>query len=97
MHTLRIFVHDLQFFPIRLPALLIYVLPKIENQTVHIKSHAGIIIIKKRLVKKNKEFIVQKEELNTDASYASAASARSSARSKSTSITAIRRATWTHI
>ena len=47
---------------------------------------------------------MQKEErerekyMHTDASsYASAASARSSARSKSTSITAIRRATCTHV
>jgi len=31
MHTLRIFVHDHQFFPIHLHVLLIYVLPEIKK------------------------------------------------------------------
>ncbi len=59
MHTLRIFVHDLQFFPIHLPVLLIYVLPKIENQTVHIKSHAKT---KDRLVQKKRIHHAKKKE-----------------------------------
>jgi hypothetical protein len=96
MHTLLIFVRDLQFFPIHLHGLLICVLPKIQIQiftSSFVREVNGLV---QKNIHRAKERRKKKEE-NTDASYASAASARSSARSKSTSIIAIRRATWTHI
>ena len=94
MHTLRFSGRDHRFFPIHFLALSIFVQPEKSNQN---------FITANRMHKKEKLRLVEQRNHRAKGSketrrhsYASAASARSSARSRSTSIMAIRRATCTH-
>lgn len=100
MHTFRIFARDLQFVPIHFLVLLIYVLPRMNNgkwftSNLMQKKQIGRLIKQNSCKERKRKRIIW---IHTNASsYASAASARSSARSKSTSMIAIRRATCTQL